>query len=234
MESTKQNHEEYFNEEYMPYIVNRGKVLSWISIPLILLPAFALVLFTDASIHLEGMVTGIISLVSAMVAWYIVDPITMYPILHVPGMYLTYLAGNSKEIRGPSALAALSAAKVEAGTKEGTVISAIAISISIFVSLAVMTIVAVAGQVILDILPDSIITALNYLLPSLFGAMAIQRIMLDYKTSAILIPAVLILRIMNTRGLFTILPLGGGYAQVLFSVILGVIIAKKVNKHKFT
>ena len=40
---------------------------------------------------------------------------TLYPILHIPGMYMTYIAGNSKEIRAPAATAALSATDVEAG-----------------------------------------------------------------------------------------------------------------------
>lgn len=75
-----------------------------------------------------------------------VDPITLYPILHIPGMYMTYIAGNSKEIRAPAATAALSATDVDAGTEHGTIISAIAISVSIFISLAVMTLVALGWQ----------------------------------------------------------------------------------------
>lgn len=59
-----------------------------------------------------------------------------------------------------------------------------------------------------------------------------QRVMLDYKTAAIVLPLVLILRIMNMKKLFTVLPLGGGYGQVLFAVIIGVIVFRLVNQHK--
>lgn len=101
---------------------------------------------------------------------------------------------------------------MEAGTEHGTIISAIAISVSIFISLAVMTLVALAGNFILSLLPDSIIAALNYLLPALFGAMCMQRIMMDYKSAFVLLPCALIIRYLSTLGVFKVLPFGGGYA----------------------
>ncbi len=227
-----QEQKNVYYKEYLPYIVKWGKITCWISIPLIFIPALALYLFYGAVPNIGGLVTGFISLFSAMVAWYIVDPVTLYPILHIPGMYMTYIAGNSKEIRAPAATSALSATDVEAGTEHGTIISAIAISTSIFISLAVMTAVAIAGNIILSLLPASVTHALNYLLPALFGAMCVQRVMLDYRTAAILIPCALVLRLVNMQGVFKVLPFGGGYAQLLLCVILGVIIARKTNAYK--
>ena len=116
-----------FHKEYMPYIIKWGKLTCWLSIPLIFVPAIALYIFYQAVPSVGGVITGFIALFSSMVAWYVVDPITLYPILHIPGMYMTYIAGNSKEIRAPAATAALSATDVEAGTEHGTIISAIAI-----------------------------------------------------------------------------------------------------------
>lgn len=221
-----------FEHEYMPYIRKWGKITCWVSIPLIFLPAVALFIFYGATPSIGGIVTGFISLFSAMIAWYIVDPVTLYPILHIPGMYMTYIAGNSKEIRAPAATSALSATDTEAGTEEGTIISAIAIATSVFVSVAVMTAVAIAGNFILSILPGAVLQALNYLLPALFGAMCMQRVMMDYKTAAVLIPAAFVLRYINTLGLFSYLPLGGGYAQILLCVIIGVFVSRKVHADK--
>lgn len=227
-----QEQKKVFENEYMPYIIKWGKITCWLSIPLIFVPTLALVLFYNARPSMSGILTGFISLFSAMVAWYIVDPITLFPILHVPGMYLTYIAGNSKEIRAPAATAALSSADVEAGTEQGTIISCIAITVSIFISLAVMTLVAIAGNLILSILPAAVIKALNYLLPALFGAMCIQRIMADYRSAAIVVPCACVLRYLNTRGFFKVLPLGGGYAQILLCVLIGVFVAKKMYTMK--
>ena len=98
-------------------------------------------------------------------------------------MYMTYVSGNSKEIRGPAALQAMDAAEVKAGTPEGTIISAIGISISILISLTVMTIVAIVGNFMLQILPTPVITSLRYLLPSLFGSFSNAKSCIKSKSS---------------------------------------------------
>ncbi len=221
-----------FDEDYMPFIIKWGKITCLIAVPAVFIPAIVLMVVFGVKPSIEGLITGFFSLFSAMFAWYIVDPITLFPILHVPGMYLTYLAGNSKEVRAPAASSALSSTGVEAGTPEGTIISAIAISTSVFVSIAVMTLVAVAGNAILSALPDDMILALNYLLPALFGAMFMQRIMMDYKSAAIVIPIAFILRVLNVKGVFAFLPFGGGYAQILLSVLVGVFVAKHIHSRK--
>ena len=225
-------HREVYQKEYLPYIIKWGKITCWLSIPLIFIPALALVVFYGARPSWSGVMTGFISLFSAMLAWYIVDPITLFPILHIPGMYLTYIAGNSKEIRAPAATAALSASDAKAGTEEGTVISCIAITTSIFISLSVMTLVAVAGNFILSLLPAAVLSALNYLLPALFGAMCMQRIMMDYRSAAIVVPSAVILRYLSNKGVFSVFPLGGGYAQILLCVLIGVFTAKSLHGRK--
>jgi len=227
-----QEQKNVYYSEYLPYIVKWGKITCWVSIPLIFIPSVALFFVYGAVPSLNGFMTGFISLASAMFAWYIVDPVTLYPILHIPGMYMTYIAGNSKEIRAPAATSALSATDTDAGTERGTVISCIAIATSIFISLAVMTLVAVAGNFILSLLPGPVVHALNYLLPALFGAMCVQRVMLDYKTSAVLLPCAIVLRFLSMNGVFKILPFGGGYASLLGCVIIGVFAARYCNANK--
>ena len=221
-----------YKNDYLPYIVRVGKITSWLSLPLIFIPALVVVIFFGARPDSGGVITGLIGLCSAMLAWYIVDPVTLYPILHIPGMYMTYLCGNSKEIRAPAATAALSAAGVEAGTEHGTIVAGISIAISIFISVGTMTVVAILGNAILAVLPETVLHALNYLLPSLFGTMCMQRILLDPKSSLIILPISIVLKFMSMNGVFSLLPFGGGYAQILLFVIVGVIVARIIHKDK--
>lgn len=93
--------EEIFEKEYMPFVIKWGKFSCIIAILVVYLPALALFLFFNARPDVGAIITGIIGMVSAYSAWYFVDPITLFPILGVPGMYMTYVSGNSKEIRGP-------------------------------------------------------------------------------------------------------------------------------------
>ena len=221
-----------YKNEYLPYIIKWGKLTSWLSLPLIFIPAFVVIVFFGARPDISGVITGLIGLCSSMLAWYIVDPVTLYPILHIPGMYMTYLCGNSKEIRAPAATAALSAAGVEAGTEHGTVVAGISIAVSIFISVGAMTIVAILGNAILAVLPEPVLKALNYLLPSLFGTMCMQRILLDPKSSLIILPISIVIKLMSMNGFFKWLPFGGGYAQILLCVIVGVLVARTIHKDK--
>lgn len=223
-----------FENDYMPYIVKWGKLTCWLSIPLILLPSIALMIFYGAKFEFGSFLTALIPLLSSMAAWYVVDPVTLFPVLHVPGLYMTYIAGNSKEVRAPAAIAAMSAAGVEAGTEHGTVISCIAIATSVFVSLACLTFVAVAGNVLLSIMPPVIITALNFLLPALYGSMCMQRVLLDVKTSIIMIPITVFVVFLARIGVFAGIPIIGGCAQLVILVICGGVIAKAVHKKELT
>ena len=218
-----------FDNEYMPYIIRWGKITCWLSIPLIFIPTLTLIIFFGAKITIGQILTAFIPLFASMLAWYIVDPITLFPILHVPGLYMTYIAGNSKEIRGPAAIAAMSASDVEGGTEHGTVISCIAIAISVFVSVACMTVVALAGNFLLSVLSKPVISALNYLLPALYGSMCMQRAMMDHKTFFVLVPFTILCCAMSRMGIFGFLPLGGGYAQILILVVIGALAAKKIH-----
>lgn len=229
---TTQEQQNVYKNEYLPYIIRVGKITSWLSLPLIFIPAVVVIVVFGARPNASGVITGLIGLVSAMLAWYIVDPVTLYPILHIPGMYMTYLCGNSKEIRAPACTAALSATGVEAGTEKGTIVAGISIAISIFISVGTMTVVAILGNAILAVLPQTVLHALNYLLPSLFGTMCMQRILLDPKSTLIILPATVVLKLMSRAGMFKWLPFGGGYAQILLAVIVGVIVARTIHKDK--
>ena len=94
----------------------------------------------------------------------------------------------------------MDAAEVEAGTPEGTVVSAIGIAISVLISLTVMTLVAIAGNFLLHALPEPVVTSLKYLLPSLFGALAMQRVVLNPKVASVGVPLAFITFFLKKKG----------------------------------
>lgn len=218
--------EQIFEKSYMPFAIRWGRFSCVIAMLVVYFPALALAVFFGARPDIGVVITGIVGILSAYSAWYFVDPITLFPILGTPGMYMTYVSGNSKEIRGPAALQAMDAAEVEAGTPEGTVISAIGISTSTLISLTVMTIVAVAGNFLLQVLPDPIVTSLKYLLPSLFGALAMQRVVLSPKVAVVGVPLAFITFFLKKMGVFSFLPLGGGYAPLMICVFTCMFLSK--------
>lgn len=219
--------DEIFEKDYMPYIVSRGKWCTRLVLLVAYLPVLVLIFYFNARPTTDSIFTGMVSMLSILLPWYIVDPISLQSIFGVPGLYLSYMAGNTKEVRVPASTQALNAAGYQLGTQEGTVISAIGISVSVFISLSLMTFLAAAGQVIIQVLPQTILDALQFLLPALFGALFMDRLLSSpMKLSLCALPIIFIAKVLSVIGIFTILPFGGGYASIIICVITCMILAK--------
>ena len=105
-------------------------------------------------------------------------------------------------------------------------VSAIGIAISVLISLTVMTLVAIAGNFLLHALPEPVVTSLKYLLPSLFGALAMQRVVLNPKVASVGVPLAFITFFLKKKGFFSFLPLGGGYAPLMICVFACMFLSK--------
>ena len=236
MERTK---DAIFTKDYMPYIISRGRWCTRLVLLVAYLPVLVLLFYFDAHPTTDSIFTGMVSMLSILLPWYIVDPISLQSIFGTPGMYLSYMAGNTKEVRVPASTQALNASGYQLGTQEGTIISAIGIAVSTFISLGLMTFLAVAGQVIIQYLPQPILDALQFLLPSLFGALFMERLLNSpIKLSLSALPVIFFVKVLAVLGIFTVLPFGGGYASIIICVITCMLLAKVTsgseNKEKDT
>ena len=90
------------------------------------------------------------------------------------GIYVGYLAGNIPSVRLPAMLAARAACGVEAGTKRGELIGTIAIGVSVFTNLFFVTLAAISGVYILEVLPPFVINAFDFCLPAILGCVMAQ------------------------------------------------------------
>ncbi|HCH7894335.1 hypothetical protein [Raoultella ornithinolytica] len=224
MERTR---ETIFTKDYMPYIINRGKWCTRLVLLVAYLPVLVLLFYFDAHPTTDSIFTGMVSMLSILLPWYIVDPISLQSIFGTPGMYLSYMAGNTKEVRVPASTQALNASGYQLGTPEGTIISAIGIAVSTFISLGLMTFLAVAGQMIIKFLPQTILDALQFLLPSLFGALFMDRLLNSpMRLSLSALPVIFVVKVLAVLGIFTVLPFGGGYASIIICVIACMLLAK--------
>ena len=209
---------ELYTQSYLPYIVKWGKRACFVLLPLIYIPTAVLILGYGAKMPMEPTVNGIIAILSASFAVYLSEPLSVFPILGTPGLYLICISGNSKQIRLPAALMAQSGAGVEQGTPEGSVMSCIGVATSMFISIAVMTVMIFLGKWILGILPEPVVAALPMLLPALFGALLAQQLMARPGLGAVAVLLAAAVRVAQLHGIFKVLPLGGGYAPMLICV----------------
>lgn len=163
-----------FNNSYLPQVTRIGKITGWLGVLVAFGPALVLAVFYGLVPPGSAILTGFISIAGAVGVLWFVEPISYFPIVGVAGTYMAFLTGNISNLRIPAATVAQKVAGVEPGSDEGSIIATLGMAVSVLVNIVVLSIGVLAGTRILEALPQSILDAFNYLLPSLFGALFIQ------------------------------------------------------------
>lgn len=209
-----------YENEYLPYIYKWGMITNTLALILGFLPALTLYFGFGIKPTLPMIAAGVASQLfmgTTLVSW-IVDPIAMYPLLGMPGMFMSFLSGNISNLRLPALVAAQGAAEVEPGTEEGNIIGTLGIAVSVVVGLLFVTVTVLGGSVIISKLPENVMTTLNYILPSLFGAIFVQFAMKNLKLGAIALTIAVGLTYLGTIGVFDFLPIHYSTVVVLSAV----------------
>lgn len=116
---------------------------------------------------------GLIAILAIMGPMSIAEVGSYTPILG-SSTYLTFVTGNVMNLKVPCIINAQQVAKVEPNTVEGDAISLIATAVSSAVTIIVLAIGVVLLSFIKPVLENPyVVTASDYLLPALFGCMAL-------------------------------------------------------------
>ncbi len=106
---------------------------------------------------------------------WLIEPITFYPALGLAGCYQAFLTGNIGNNKLPSAVLAQDITGTEQGSRASEVVNVLAICGSTMTTQIVICIGAVAGTVILGVLPAPITNAVKaFTVPSIFGALIVS------------------------------------------------------------
>ena len=103
---------DYYSGTYIPGIVKWGKITLLLGIFAGFLPALVRA-FRGYMPPVSAIIAGTLMQISVSGAFYIVEPISYFPILGIPGTYLTFLSGNTSNMRVPCSSVAQEAAGVE-------------------------------------------------------------------------------------------------------------------------
>ena len=90
---------EYYNKVYIPGIVKWGKITMLLGIITCFGPALVISVVYGCMPPVSAIIAGTIAQISVSGAFYIVEPISYFPILGIPGTYLTFLSGNTSNMR---------------------------------------------------------------------------------------------------------------------------------------
>lgn len=155
------------------------------------------------------------------VSW-IVQPIAYFGAIGTAGTYLSWVVGSVVDIRLPAALMAQKMADVDPNSEEGECISTMAIAVSVFVSVGMITLFTIIGVQIIPYFPPFITGSFDYILPALFGAVYINLAKKNMRMGIGTLAVAIVLLIAMS---FTSVP---GALVNLLVVILGMVVARVV------
>ena len=180
------NKSEIYNKEFLPSIIKWGRLTNLLAVVGSLSPAIYLMVVYGAQPPIAAVLSATVYVMIGMtIVDWIVEPITYFPILGIPGTYMSFLAGNISNMRMPCSALAQEAAGVEEGTDEGSVLSTLGVGTSIFINVLFMTIGTIIGAQLVAMFPPILKAAISYILPTIFGGVFGQFAVKDIRMGAI-------------------------------------------------
>jgi len=163
--------EEKYEKEFTQPINRIGKTTHFLAIFLSFLPAIWLWIYFGLFPGLEAILYGWFLCLVTFGIYAVVEPVSYFPTLGLPGTYMAFLSGNISNMRLPVSAITQDTLGVERGTKKAELVSTLGIAGSIVLNLVVLTIGAFFGAAILGALPPIVVEAFAYVSPAIFGAM---------------------------------------------------------------
>ncbi len=138
----------------------------------------------------KALISGIITVSSFMIPLSIAEILSFYPILGAGGLYISYTTGNISNLKVPCAAIGMEAAEVKPSTKEGDIISTIAMAGSVIVCEIILVIGVLLLVPLKGYLENPLLRpAFDQILPALFGSLGAYFILKNFKLA--IIPLVL-------------------------------------------
>lgn len=159
-----------YEQSFTKPIIKYGRLTNLLGVLFSFVPSFVLLFYFDIFPGISNILSGW-ALIAAIYGIYaIVEPISYFPILGLPGTYMSFLAGNIGNMRVPCSAIAQESLKCVPGTKRAELVSTLAIAGSIITNMIVVTVAAVGGAALMNAFPPVVIEAFTYVSPAIFGA----------------------------------------------------------------
>ncbi len=224
--------ENFYSLEYLPKMHRIGKIIGVLAVLASFMPALTLGVVYGLWPDMAALGTAAVSAIASFGVLWFVEPLSYYPVVGPVGTYMAFVSGNISNMRIPCASMAQISAEVEPGSDKGSIIATIGMGVSIVINTLVLTIGVIAGSSILSMLPASVVGALNYLLPALFGALLVQFGMKNKSHTVLMLVIGILLNIAINGGVFSWLPGANNYLSTLVCVFSSIAIMMVVSKKK--
>lgn len=161
------------------YTTNRfGRLTLFVGFVIATAVPFIILATADLDITTGQVLTAFVAVAAVYGAFYVVEPLTYFPILGPAGMYQAFLIGNIANKLVPSAIVAQHTIEAKPGTRKAAFAATAAISGAAVVHVtSLLLLVGLLGTWIVSITPPAITdVARLYILPSILGGVLVQLI----------------------------------------------------------
>lgn len=218
-----------YHSKYIPSIIKWGRATNLVGVLIAFLPGLTCTFIYGLRPEITAVIGGFVLVASSEAVFWIVEPVSYFPTLGIPGTYMSFLSGNISNLRLPVSLAAQTSAEVEPGTEKGNVITAIGVGVSVIVNIIVLTVGVLLGSSILSLIPAGVISALTNIVPALFGALFAQNVVSRPKTGVVAIVLACGIMLLNKFGLLGWVPGDPTYVIMIVCVFGTILIGKKLE-----
>ncbi|MFP4200282.1 MAG: hypothetical protein ACLFS8_02585 [Clostridia bacterium] len=215
-----------FENEFIPFITRWGMITNLTAALVSFGPVLVLATVYGLVPSSGAIVAGFVSILSVSGAFWIVEPISYFPVLGIPGTYIAFLSGNISNLRLPCAAIAQEAADVEPGTDEGAIISTLGVAASVLVNVVILTIGVILGAAVIERLSPEIREAFDYILPAIFGAIFVQFALTEIKVGIVALVIGGFTTWLMQAGYLAFLPGTPSYAVIIVSVFGTILVAR--------
>lgn len=174
------------NEIFESHVHRIGRITIFTCIVLALFVPLLIWMIFGIIPPIKPLIFGIINVSVFMIPLSIAEILSFYPVLGPSGLYISYTTGNISNLKVPCAAIGMEAAEVKPATKEGDIISTIAMAGSVMVSELILIIGVILLVPLSGYLKGSFLNpAFEQILPALFGALGAYFILKNYKLALI-------------------------------------------------
>lgn len=174
-ESKKQDTlESKYQNAFLPKIHLYGKTATLLVLFISLLPPLYLSFVKGYHPGWEVILNGFIGGASIFGVFWIMEPVSFFLILGVSGTYLSFLSGNTFNMRIPAMVATQSILGVEAGSRKSEIASILAMVSSILVNIIILGLIILGGSAIIKAFPPAVSESFKYVLPGIYGSMFVS------------------------------------------------------------
>ena len=165
--------ETLYQKEYLPKVHRFGTATMLLILVLSFLPALYFSFVQGLHPGWSIIAKAAAAMIGMEIFTWILEPTLYFPMIGITGSYISFVAGNITNMRIPAATAAQTAVGAKVGTRKAEFAGVIGIISSVVVNFIVLAIVIFFGGYIISILPEAVREALNYALPSVYGALLV-------------------------------------------------------------